>query len=66
SLPDALHSQDSATPPATAGDTGQPKKAGRRIGSPGHSRNLTLPVTQTIAHRLDETPWKAIAGVTCG
>ena len=46
-----LPNPDAATPPAAAGDTGQPKKAGRRPGSEGHSRNLTLPVTQTIEHR---------------
>ncbi|WP_244310881.1 hypothetical protein [Methylotuvimicrobium buryatense] len=29
------------------------KKAGRQVGSPGYSRNLTLPVTRTIEHRPD-------------
>ena len=45
-----LPNQDAATS-AEAGDTRQPKKAGRRPGSEGYSRNLTLPVTQTIEHR---------------
>ncbi|WP_040575330.1 IS66 family transposase [Methylotuvimicrobium buryatense] len=50
---DDLPSQDSATPPAATGDSGKPKKAGRQVGSPGYSRNLTLPVTRTIEHRPD-------------
>lgn len=44
-----LPGQDVATSPTT-GVTEHPKKAGRRPGSEGHSRTLTLPVTQTFAH----------------
>lgn len=41
---------DSATHPCT--DSSQPKKkAGRRVGSKGYSRNLTLAVTRTVPHR---------------
>lgn len=31
--------------------TNEPKKAGRREGAPGHSRQLILPVSATIVHR---------------
>jgi len=41
---------DSATHPCT--DSSQPKKkAGRRVGSKGYSRNLTLAVPRTVPHR---------------
>ena len=30
--------------------TNQPKQAGRRVGAPGHSRQLTLPISDTIRH----------------
>ena len=40
-----------ATKPMAVDATEQPKKAGRQVGSQGHSRKLTLPVTQTLAHR---------------
>lgn len=50
---DDLPNPDSATPPAAACDSGKPKKGGRPVGSPGYSRNLTLPVTRTIEHRPD-------------
>ncbi|WP_152539427.1 hypothetical protein [Methylomicrobium lacus] len=41
---------DSATHPCT--DSSQPKKkAGRRVGSKGYSRNLTLAVTRIVPHR---------------
>lgn len=41
---------DSGEPTAPAGAAGQSKKAGRRVGSEGHGRNLALAVTQTVSH----------------
>ena len=36
------------TPASTADET--PKKAGRQIGAPGHSRQVSLPVSATVIH----------------
>jgi hypothetical protein len=44
--PESEPAKDTATAPAT----NQPKKAGRREGAPGHSRQLTLPISDTVVH----------------
>ncbi len=31
--------------------TNRPKKAGRGVGAPGHSRELSLPISDTVVHR---------------
>ena len=38
-----------ATTPASAADK-TPKKAGRQVGAPGHSRQVSLPVSATVNH----------------
>lgn len=50
SATDALPDTDSAESSAPTGGANSPKKAGRQVGSRGHSRNLSLAVTQTILH----------------
>jgi len=37
------------TPPASAADP-TPKKRGRPVGAPGHSRSVSLPVSATVIH----------------
>jgi transposase len=37
------------TTPASAADE-RPKKPGRRVGAPGHSRQVNLPVNETVIH----------------
>ncbi len=41
-------------PPASAEDVKPKKKVGRQVGAPGHSREVTLPVTDTILHHPEE------------
>lgn len=50
SATDELPNTASEEPSAPAGDANRSQTAGRRVGSQGHSRNLTLAVTQTILH----------------
>lgn len=35
----------------TDSSTNKPKKPGRRMGAPGHSRHLSLPISETVVHR---------------
>ncbi len=46
-------SSDEATKPS-AEDVKPKKKVGRQVEAPGHSREVTLPVTGTIIHRPEE------------
>jgi len=46
-------SSDEATQPS-ADDVKAKKKVGRQIGAPGYSREVTLPVTETIIHRPED------------
>ncbi len=39
---------------ASADDVKPKKKVGHQVGAPGHSRAVTLPVTETIIHRPEE------------
>jgi len=45
--PEPEPTQGASTDPAV----NQPKKPGRRVGAPGHSRQLSLPISDTVVHR---------------
>ncbi|MGC1953324.1 MAG: IS66 family transposase [Gammaproteobacteria bacterium] len=37
--------------PGEGAAANKPKKPGRRVGAPGHSRHLSLPISETVVHR---------------